>query len=284
MTLGTIAVVVSYNGRETIESTVHALRQEVGRVHIVDNGSDTLTMALLSVLETYSDVTVERLEQNRGIGHALNAGLRLAIAEKHEWLLTMDQDSLVKPGFMRAYYDAIAADASKVCLTPRIETGVKRGTPGEGGVVKYAITSGNLVRADVAQSVGGYDEGLFIDCVDFDFSLRLRRAGHRIHRVEDARLEHRLGENRAVPLIVRRFYVQHSPVRRYYMFRNCFYIVERHLLRFPGFVLKLFVLQLILLPLALMLDPNPRATASAIARGMFDWLRRYRGRIDEDRA
>ena len=102
-------------------------------------------------------------------------------------------------------------------------------------------------------------------------------AGHRIHRVDGAHLLHRLGDERPVPRVFQRFYVQHSPVRRYYMFRNYFYLAERHAVRFPVFIVKLGVLQGILAVLALGLDPRPLASAAAMLRGTGDWMRRRLG-------
>ena len=143
--------------------------------------------------------------------------------------------------------------------------------------MQYAITSGNLVRMHVIDEVGAYDASLFIDCVDFDFCLRLRRAGYLVHRVPDARMFHRLGEERPVPAFARRHYILHSPVRRYYMFRNYLYLAERHLLHFPGFIAKLGVGQAIIFVLMGFFDPRPAASYRAAFRGMAHWVARRRG-------
>ncbi len=273
----TLAIVVVYNGRDDVVAAIAALRNEGLSVLIVDNGSSEETLALLKNLQESSGVTIDRLGVNRGIGFALNRGLSRARAEGFHWILTMDQDSIVQPGFMAAYSEAIRQDRQMVCLTPHIDTGIKRGRAGRAGSVSYAITSGNLVRSDVAELVGGFDEEMFIDCVDFDFSLRIRGAGYQINRVEQAHLKHRIGEPRKLSLFIRRLYVQHPPSRRYYMFRNYFYVAERHVTRFPRFVVKLGMLQLALLILAVTLDPRPMESLTAMGRGILDWIRRRRG-------
>jgi rhamnosyltransferase len=272
-----LAVVVSFNGAECIAGTVERLRTQVAGVHVVDNGSSAATLRVLSALEEVEGVTVERLADNHGIAHALNRGLARARALDVPWLLTMDQDSSVDPGLIAAYGRALAAHPDRVCLTPTITTGARRGAPDADDVVAYAITSGNLVRTDICEAVGGYDEGLFIDCVDFDFSLRLRRAGHAVYRVADAFMHHRLGEEREVPAFARRFYALHSPVRRYYMYRNYLYLAERHALRFPGFIAKLGLGQVILLPLIGLFDTTPLRSYGAVLRGVAHWVTRRRG-------
>jgi rhamnosyltransferase len=187
----------------------------------------------------------------------------------------MDQDSLIGPGLIDAYSIAIARDPSLTCLSPAISTDgvVKR----KGGVVPYAITSGNLVRMRLFDEIGLYDEELFIDCIDFDFSLRVRRAGYCVCRIPEALIVHELGEAVQLPALAKKFYARHSPVRRYYMYRNYMYLMERYLVAFPAFVLKLGVLQFLLLPLIGMYDRDPVRSYRAIARGFLDYFARRHG-------
>jgi rhamnosyltransferase len=163
-----------------------------------------------------------------------------------------------------------------VCLTP-VRTGGHPATAPSAAVVSYAITSGNLVRLDLFEKIGLYDEGFFIDCVDFDLSLRLRRAGYAVHQVQGARMRHELGEATPRTGVLDRFYAQHAPARRYYMFRNFLYLAERHARDFPGFIAKLGVLQGLLALLILFRDPAPLASYRAIARGLTDYIVRRDG-------
>ena len=145
--------------------------------------------------------------------------------------------------------------------------------------VPYAITSGNLVHVALYTEIGTYDEGLFVDCVDFDFSLRVRRAGYRVIRVSSAVMRHQLGETASdLPPFVRRIYARHSPARRYYMARNYLYLAERYLLAFPMFVMKLGLLQSLMTVLIAPYDTDPSASYRATARGVWDYLRRRHGR------
>jgi rhamnosyltransferase len=191
----------------------------------------------------------------------------------------MDQDSIVDAHFMRAYETAVGADDSLVCLAPRIIGSVHHPHEG-GGDVPYAVTSGNLVRASVFQEIGPYDAGFFIDCIDFDFCLRVRQRGHRIVRIGEALMQHQLGETATLPRPARRFYARHPPVRRYYMFRNYLYLLERHLRRFPGFTIKLGLLHGLLLTHIALYDTSPIASYRGVVRGVWDYLRRVDGRYE----
>jgi rhamnosyltransferase len=270
-----LAVIVSYNGLQKTMLAVEALRPQVSQVHIVDNGSDVESLRVLELLERQPGITVERLGKNQGVGYALNRGVERARQLGCTWLLTMDQDSIVDRSFIGAYRAAIEQDPVLVCLTPRITT--RTGRRSAGGVVGYAITSGNLVRISVFNEIGLYDEGMFVDCVDFDFCLRLRKAGYEVYRVQTALMQHQLGEAFDLPRAISGYYARHAPVRRYYMYRNFMYLAERYLLRFPRFIVKLWLAQMILLVLVGCFDPRPLATYRAIARGMWDYVLRKSG-------
>jgi rhamnosyltransferase len=272
--------VVTYNGADGISVGIDALRGQVGRILIVDNGSDRPTQDVLDALEQEDGIVVLRLGVNRGIGHALNRGIDYARESGFSWMLTMDQDSVVSPTFVAAFQRAVERQPDIRCLAPTLRpSGV--GASGKATRVDYAITSGNLVNLAAFERVGTYDEGFFIDCIDFDFSLRLRRAGLAMYRVPDAVMEHQLGEASDLPKIVRHVYARHSPLRRYYMYRNFCYMVERHVTRFPGFIIKLAMAQVLLTILIGVYDTRPLETYRAIGRGLRDYLARRTGPMEQ---
>jgi rhamnosyltransferase len=271
-----LAVVISYNGLQKTRRTVEALRNQVGQVHVVDNGSDKESLAVLASLEREAGVTVERLGENRGVGYALNRGVQRAQERGCTWLLTMDQDSVVDGSFIAAYQAALEEQPELVSLAP-CSTSRTRKKDTAGGIVKYAITSGNLVRLSLFDRIGLYDEGFFIDDIDFDFCLRLRGAGYAVHRVPAALMDHRLGDTLDAPRAIKTYYARHPPIRRYYMYRNFMYLLERYLFQFPVFIAKLGTYQILLFFLIGFLDTAPLASYRAIARGLWDYAMRRRG-------
>ena len=266
-----LAVVVSYNGQSDTVKTVTALLDQVDHVHVVDNASAETSWNQLQALCGAATLSMERLQLNAGIGRALNLGLAKARQLGCRWLLTMDQDSLVDTSMLAAYRNFIDRDAEAACLTPNVFTnGSSRILPD--GPVDFAITSGNLVREDVFSSVGAYDEGLFIDGVDIDFSLRVRAAGYSILRVGAAVLHHQLGSRQVANGPLARFYLAHSPLRRYYMYRNHLYLVQRYWHRFPLFIAKATLVQVLHLLAMLVHERNTGASLRLIGRGIWDFF------------
>lgn len=273
-----LVVVVSYNGGDGIGATLAALRAQFVHVLVVDNGSSSASRDALRTFAQTFQVEALWLDENRGIGAALNLGVARARELGCTWLLTMDQDSIVGPKFLAACAAAVGENSSRRCLAAAIRPAADH-SPVVGGntSVSYAITSGSLISLSVFETIGPYDEGFFIDCVDFDFSLRLRRAGIGITRVGEATLRHQLGDAVPLPRWVGRVFARHSPGRRYYMYRNYLYLAERYVTAFPGFVLKLGMLQLVQTVLIAAYDAKPAASYAAVMRGIRDYVARRTG-------
>lgn len=270
------AVVVSYCGHDKIAKTIEALVPQVGLVYVVDNGSDALTLHVLREMQARRLISLNELGSNRGLGHALNIGARKANELRFSWLLTMDQDSVPAPDMVAAML-ALASRSAARCISPNLIVHGERSGRLRGGTVGYAITSGNLVHLDVWRRAGPYNEDFFIDCIDFDFSLRARRCGFPIHKEPAAILHHELGQRTEIPAFVRRHYTQHSPMRRYYMFRNFLYLAQLHVLREPRFIGKLFLSHILLFVLLLAYEPQLKKNLTYISRGLLDFFRGKRG-------
>lgn len=269
-----LAVVVSYRGGSKVADTVRALVNQVGRVLVVDNGSDSASLELLRSLQAQGLATLLELGANKGLGFALNVGARKALEWEFDWLLTMDQDSIAAEGMVRSMLDLANRTPGLRCISPNIVVHGHLPEKLRAGPVAYAITSGNLVHLDVWKAAGSYNEEYFIDCIDFDFSLRARAKGFVIHKDPQALLHHELGQRVEIRRPLERFYTQHSPLRRYYMARNFLALARTHVLREPKFIGKLFVAHILLAVLMVFYEPQLKLNLHFIARGVLDFLRR----------
>lgn len=91
------------------------------------------------------------------------------------------------------------------------------------------ITSGSLLWLATLKQVPPPDPKLFMDGVDLDYGLRLRRAGFDNFIVPSAQMVHRFGAPKVVGLWRQKRVIQtYSALRHYYICRNHTYLEVRH--------------------------------------------------------
>jgi rhamnosyltransferase len=273
MSNSVLALIVSFNGVEELRKTVTALIDQVEKIVVLDNGSDIETLKCIAELEAEFGISACYLGANFGIGAALNHGIAIAKAENFHWILSMDQDSVATPQMIsrmlivgKKYEDAAA-----VC--PSVMLGkTDKIFPGD-VVVDCAITSGNLVPMSILADIGGYNESYFIDSVDFEFSLRLRNAGYKIIKCGESGLQHKLGFVVNVDIMGYEYsYTLHSPLRRYYIYRNHMYLLSGFLLKNPVFITKKTIMLLLNFVEILIFDPERKENCKMITRGLLDYF------------
>ena len=235
------AIIVSYNPDKNLLDSVNLLISQVEKIIIVDNGSIEEKRKDISSIKDIDNERIEIIfnEENLGIATALNIGVREALKQGFNWILTMDQDSKASKDMvekMFEVYNNIDEKERKSILSifpnfvdERIQSIEENSVMNTYEYVDADITSGNLVKAEVFDKVGFFDDSLFIDLVDTDFCMRLNEKNIKMIKVRDAILYHSLGESQSVKSILGKFNTSnHSALRRYYMTRNRFYIWEKY--------------------------------------------------------
>lgn len=235
------AIIVSYNPDNNLLDSVKLLINQVERIIIVDNGSESEKKKNINLIRNIDEKKIEVIfnEENLGIATALNIGVRLALKQGYKWVLTMDQDSKVSKNMvdkMLEVYNSIDEKERRDILSifpnfvdERIQSIEENSDMENYEYVDADITSGNLLRAEVFDKVGFFDDSLFIDLVDTDFCMRLNERNIKMIKVRDAILYHSLGESQSVKSIFGKFNTSnHSALRRYYMTRNRFYTWEKY--------------------------------------------------------
>jgi len=245
------AVVVTYFPRPENAENLAALASQVERILVIDNGSSEQTLEPIESAARRVDATVVRLGANLGIAHALNKGLELALEQGFRWLATFDQDSRATPGMIEAMARALEAypESERIALVTPIHLDRRSGVAvsdrwreqsgADWQVIRTTMTSGNLVNIEAARAVGGFEDTLFIDYVDHEFCLRLRRHGYRILEATRAVLSHALGEMELRQVGAKRVGItHHSALRRYYITRNRMLLWRQYWRYEPAWVLR----------------------------------------------
>ena len=227
-----LAVVVTYQPDDTLIQHLKALREQVSRVIVVDNGSTNIEAIELAASEAGCRLIKNR--SNLGIAHALNQGANIALMEGFTWLATFDQDSQVTPRMVSGLLALHSGHPMKdeigvlVAFHRDRETGGNYDDPrdliaenDDWMLLRTTITSGSLISAATLRAVGPFDDALFIDFVDHDFYMRCRQQGFLIVGAKHQVLVHSVGRTTLHRLLGRRVICSnHSALRRYYMTRN----------------------------------------------------------------
>lgn len=273
-------VVVLYKPCLETVRNVETLLEQVAHVVVVDNGSDGAIISALAEIKGCERLTVLRNGENRGVAAALNQGVNWSTEAGYGWMATFDQDSLVTDGMIAAMLSAysqsdrcghigIVCPCYREPNSSRIVCGGERATDRLTG-----ITSGAMVKREVFEQVGGFDEDLFVDYVDNEFCLHCASKGYEILRAPNAILVHRLGSPTEHRLLGRRFITtNHSALRRYYAARNRVRVYRRYGRRFPVWVLRdarRFMRELVLV---LCFESGKWRKFRAVAFGLYDGMR-----------
>lgn len=233
------AVIVSYQDASKIPDNVRRLQQEGATVLVVDNGSGPETLEQLRRCQKEQGIRLIENPENRGIASALQQGLMYAYDNGYRLLLTLDQDSRVCEGSLAEMIRVLNENNAIASVGPAYSPESRATMQANPEIVKYLITSGNLTKVNEAVCCGGFDEGLFIDSVDFDFSLRLQENGYLVAKAPGAYLQHSIGETYSPKGLFSFVKLEmHSPLRFYYIFRNHRILCKRYRKTFPGFCLK----------------------------------------------
>lgn len=227
-----IAGIVLYNpdiGR--LKENIEAIIGQVSKIVLVDNGSDNIS-DIKSIIDRKPNVFLITNARNKGIAAALNQLLFHAVSSGAEWLLSLDQDSVVSHGYVERMLES-PIDPYVALLAPNVldRNDIGRNLLSRSGVmkVKECITSGTMMNVHVCKKVGYFDEKMFIDYVDFEYCYRVRQCGYDIVRNNDVILLHQLGNGRVASFLGKPFMVtNHSPIRHYYIVRNCVYLIKKH--------------------------------------------------------
>ncbi|TNE46538.1 MAG: glycosyltransferase family 2 protein [Deltaproteobacteria bacterium] len=287
------AVIVTYHPElPLLVDTLKRIEGHLASVLIVDNSVDAnVGEKLHQLAEDNPKVHVHLNPENLGLSGGLNQGVAFAQEQGADWLLTLDQDSTPEHDMldvMLKCYESLPANLQRVVAnispvtidknTGHTNRSQNSHLPGASWVWG-AITSGSLYPVEVFTTVGRFDPDLFIYHIDTDFSWRINQAGYQTLQVHDAILHHSDGEQSHVACMGFSWVAtNHSPLSRYYTFRNGVFLARKCWQQQPGFSLSLARQHLVILTKILALEHNRTAKLKMIGLGLRDGVFQRMGR------
>ena len=209
------AILVVHDGATWLPEVVASIASQTHKANqiiAIDTGSIDSSAKLLKGAR----IPVATLDRGVGFGAAIAhavAQLPSPIHDSEEWLWILHDDCVLHPGALQALLAATADRPNVVMAGPKllgwhdrthlIEQGISIATNGarwtglepaeydqgqHDGVheVLAVSTAGALIRRDIFEELGGFDQNLELFRDDVDFGWRARVAGHSVIAVSDA--------------------------------------------------------------------------------------------------
>jgi rhamnosyltransferase len=219
-----------------------------------ENGWNVIVVNNLNYAQSSLGEVVINNDNLNGIAGAFNVALKYIrndkeFSERKAYILFLDQDSIVDGENLQLYmieiekypnfaiYGAMPIDANG----RQYRTHSNRHTIESNSYIinpSFIISSYSLIPLETFDVCGDYLETLFIDSVDYEYSLRVRQKELNIVILKNIRFIHTVGV-KSVLLLGKRVVVS-SPFRNYYQVRNVILISKLYKLNMISTTSKVF--------------------------------------------
>ena len=246
------AVILTWNSVGKIEPCLQSLGMGTkvpDEIIVVDNGSTDQTCTTLA--RQFPSVRVIANTHNRGVARGRNQGLMSASGR---YLLVLDDDTVIQPESLSRLISILAMQSTVGLCGSQLLDPVRRLIPvnlkfptfwhkanqwrktgrqnGEGMLdrareVDYIVGACQLIRREVLDEIGGYDERIFYGPEDIDFCLRLRQAGWRVVCEPAAQVVH--AEQRIARSLLSAIGRHHALGLAYYFWKNRYGLSRKRL-------------------------------------------------------
>ncbi len=283
-------VTVNWNrADDTIECvrSLVAQRDANIRVLVVDNGSTDDSVA--TIRAAFPDLELLRLENNLGFAGGYNTGIRYALAHDADYVFIINNDAcadacavrellhytsddapIVAPAIF--YADAseciwsVGGHVSPLLLEMTDDHGRNHLLPSAPVARDFVSGCALLIRRDVFERVGLFDEHFFFYYEDLDFCLRARRQGYQLLLVPQARVMHKVSQSTGGA---------NAPMERYLMARGSARYFRKHMRLWQAPLIISFRLLSALRSTARLIFARQFASLCAYWRGLLcGWLER----------
>jgi len=231
-------LLVTYNSSQTIRELLESiLTQDIKNyeVIIVDNASEDDTIEIIT--QFINSIKIEgakfriiRLPKNLGLCKAMNIAARIA---RGKYLCILDHDVILLPSVIKNVLRVLESNEELAVCQPRalsydnqdfidsMEVGFdgplrgKQSSAYETQKIRYILWPTGccfVIKREIWEQLGGYDEKLFIDGQDIDLGWRIWLSRYKIASIPSYVLHKRIGTFASWKNI--------KPLRLYFMVRN----------------------------------------------------------------
>lgn len=272
------AGIVLFNPNEArLKKNILSVNDQVDKIIFFDNGSNNISSTKKLIESLQINYQLIESPKNKGIAYALNAISKAAIEDTYEWLLTLDQDTVVMSDLIKSYskYVDLPRVAQLSCAYKDVNSGeINNKIEGtqKYNIVDACITSGTLMNLNCYKKVGGFDNNLFIDCVDTEISYVFKKDNYLTYRINKVGMLHELGHIQKRNFLGFNISVlNYPPFRLYYIYRNQIIVSKR----FPKDMSKKYVIgsELFVIFKILLYENSKGSKIKAVLSGIKDGLK-----------
>lgn len=230
-----IVIVCYYPKKEKLLQLIKNIGYSNNTVVIANNGG--MDDLLIYATQKLGGVVID-MGGNVGLGKAINICANYFYSKNKELLITFDQDSLPDCDYVEkmvnAYNNLKVKDKMLGALSPifvdsRDLSEYKIGTvksDSDYPNVLITLQSGLCIPLSVWNK-NKFNEYLFIEFVDTEWCFRINYAGYKIYQINDTIIHHEVSESAPINIMSFKL-LKYNPVRRYFFFRNVFFLFKQN--------------------------------------------------------
>lgn len=235
-------ILLNYNGyKDTIEciKSLKNISYKNLDIIIVDNNStDYSEKIILEFIKNDKNIKFIQTYKNLGFSGGNNIGIKLSLEKKSDYICLLNNDTVVEPDFLEPLIDIMEKDKSigitsgkimyydeptkiwcaggyideiKACGYHYGRDEIDNGKFDNNREVTDLPGCLQLIRAEVFEKIGLYEEKYFLYMEDTDFCYRANKAGYKLIYVSSSKIYHKVSSSTGG---------QNSPTHLYYMARN----------------------------------------------------------------
>jgi rhamnosyltransferase len=272
-------VTILYNPQQEVINNISSYLEQVDYLLLIDN-SDIPSYFINEYFMNIEKVKYVFNNSNLGIAKALNIGAEKALELGSKYILTMDQDSKAPPNLVEELIKAVIKKEKVGIVSPlqsnKYDTHKKFSNSID---VPRVMTSGNLLSLNVFKVVGDFCEDYFIDYVDIEYCMRLKKNNFEVIGLNYIILEHNEANILEKQLFSKKYYPTNNlPFRWYYKTRNLLYLRKKYKNIFPDACkeeVDTFVRNFVKV---ILFEGNKFSKAKMIMIGLQDYVKGMKGR------
>lgn len=257
-------IILNWNGANDTIECINSLKNiyyDNYNIIVVDNGSEEVDYLLLQ--QKTPATKIIRSGKNSGFTGGNNIGIRYALESKTDYLLLLNNDTIVEPDFIQPLLRVFVEEKKVGIVAPQInyyDDPQKVWTAG--GTISYIRSSGfaysdktedrisknvkevtfvsgccMLIKTEAIEKSGLFDDNFFLYGEDVDLCYRTLKSGFRIFVAPKAKIYHKVSSSTSKAL---------KTLPLYYVTRNRLYLSKKHfnkafLLTFLYLVVTMFL-------------------------------------------